>query len=69
MLRVTFPEADEVDRLAALQPRHVAEHDGLVAGLRAQFRDGEVGLLIQPQDALHHARKLDFGPAGIFARR
>ena len=43
---MAFPETHEVDGLAALQPRHVAEYDGLFTGLGAELRDGEVSFLI-----------------------
>ena len=67
--RVAFPVTADVDRLAALQAGHVAEDDDLLAGLGREFRDREMRLLVEPQDALDHARKSGFGSARRFAWR
>jgi hypothetical protein len=43
---MAFPDTYEVDSLAALQARHITEHDGLFASLGAELCDGEVGFLV-----------------------
>ena len=67
--RMAFPMSADVDRLAALQAGHVAEDDDLLAGFRRELRDREMRLLVEPQDALDHARKGGFGSARRFAWR
>ena len=66
---MAFPVTADVDGLAALQASHVAEDDDFLAGLGRELRDREMRLLVEPQDALDHARKGGFGSARRFAWR